>query len=417
MGGRIMAFEIYDAKNETEKKLKSPRSGIAGAVSDVAGVAARGFEGIVGAPGSIASLGTNVANYLSGDRLGTYEEHRKKHPYLPPTVSDVRQATQKLTGEELEPKSQTQEAVHNVAQKFGSGLATGVAFAPNIAMSIGGELAKQAAKSFGAPESVQMAAEIGSELFLGSKLNQKALKNIASSSYEKLNNLPEKALRLQSEVPNTKKAIDKLIRQGYMGVSTPGKEFAARKADDFAYKIREGKVSFEDLWEFKKALNNLAHEATIPSGAENYLKQIGKAVRSDINQLAKTNPQYKTLQQADEITHAFAKANDAAQLINKRINELTLADVTKAGIKSLILPAIGYGASGPGAAAVGLLGTPIKSQSKYFYNLIKSSKDAQKMYGKLVLNALRNNVDSLDKSLKGFDQALNKNSKGFEIYD
>ena len=411
-----MAFEIYDAKNETEKNLKTApkRSNIANAISDVAGVAARASEGLVGAPGSILGAAYDTADYLSGGRLGSYEQNRG---ILPPSVSELRKGTRKLTGEELEPKTEEQETVHNIAEKLGSGLGSGVTFIPNVAMSIGGELVKNLTKSIGLPKSFQLGSEIASELFLGHKLNKSSLRNLQSSSYNKLNELSPITKNMQSKVPHTKKAIDDLIRQGYKGISTPGKEFAAQKAEEFSYKIRNGEVGFEDFWEFKKALNNLTHEATIPSGAEQYLKQLGGAIKKDVDYLAKKNSTYKTLQTADEIKTAFHRADDAAQLINKRVNELTLGDVTKAGIKSLILPAIGYGTSGIGAAALGVLGTPLKSQTKYFYHLIKNSKDAQRMYGKLVRNALGNNVGALDRSLRDFDVALNKNSKGFEIYD
>jgi hypothetical protein len=414
-----MAFEIYDPKNEIENKIKSvpSRSNIANTISSATGVAARAFEGAAGAPGSLAGLATDVGNYLTGGNLGTYEENRKLYPYLPPTISDLRGSTRNLTGQELEPKTENEKSVQNVAEKLGSSAATGVSFIPNVAMSIGGELVKRLTKSLGAPEWVQLGSEIASELFLGHKLNKRGLRNIESKSYNKLNELTDKSKRIESKVPHTKKAIDDILKKSYLGVSTPGKEFAAKKADEFSHKIRNGKVSFEDFWEFKKSLNNLSHEATIPSGAEDYLKSIGKAVKDDINHLAIKNKQYKTLQTADEIKTAFHRADEAAQLINKRVNELTLGDVTKAGLKSLLLPAIGYGASGTGAAAIGLLATPIKSQTKYFYNLIKNSKDAQRMYGKLVVNALKNNIGELDKSLNGFDKLLNKNSKGFEIYD
>jgi hypothetical protein len=412
MGESIMPFDIY----EPEEQAKPENSNVAQAIKGITGVAGRAFEGAVGAPGSLASIGTSLANALTGGRVGTYEEARQKYPYLPPTVDELRSATQRLTGQELEPESSTQEAIQNVAQKFGTGLSTGLGFVPNVAMSIGGEIAKQTAKKFGAGPNLQTAVEIGSELFLGSKLAQRGLEKLRLSSYDKLNNLSPAERTIKTAVPHTEKALKEIIHKSNLGLSTPGKEFAQRRAEEFVDKIQKGNISFEDFWEYTKSLNNLSYEATIPSGTKQYLEPLMKAARKDISELSKKVPVYKTLKTANEINYATNAAKEASQLINKRLDGLTVSDVTKSLIKSLILPAIGYGTSGKAAALVGGALTLGKKQYDFFKTLISNSSDAQKAYGNLIKYALQNNANGLDKAIKNFDRVLEKESK-YEIYD
>lgn len=80
-------------------------------------------SGALGSIPSIASLGGNILNYLSGGNIPTYEQAQNKIP-LPPTEEQYQTGFEKLTGGRFKPQTPGEEIVQNIASDVGGFLPT-----------------------------------------------------------------------------------------------------------------------------------------------------------------------------------------------------------------------------------------------------------------------------------------------------
>ena len=315
-------------KAETIEKIRRP-----------VGIGAKGFtQGALGQLGNLAE----ILGPLAGP-LGQFF----------PSSKQVGKDFESVAGEKFTPETTTEEFIERGAEGAGSILGTG---GPLKAATGIGQVAKTTAAALvpagvslftekeNLPPWMQAAATIGSSLALH-RASGKSLRSIEKDLYGQARNL---AAGQNVDASQLSRNLNTLEQQLSKGGSTGPKSAVKGLVDEIKAKIANGRISMEDLMEFKRNINERAGEFFKISGSKGFWKLLGKNVDNAIQVFEQTNPQFKD---AYRYANSLHKGLNESRVIERFIKSHPILAGHAGGINAL-LHFSGIGAPGIGTAAL-----------------------------------------------------------------
>ncbi len=369
-------------------------------------------EAIVGTPGNLLSTGFGALNYI-GRKIGdenpipTYEQIQEKLPISLPTSQQVREnVTQKLTGQELEPESDWENRYQQGVETFTNLLnplniaGKGTTAVTALKGALGGELFKYIAESFGLDDMTQAVAKTAGILSGTMGLRGKELARTYEKNYGKFGELAKgKKVPSKQLYNDIEKIYDQYVSKG----DSSAKGFAKQRLKAIENTIEGNSIDAHDLWELKKNANEYFADAS--KSERDVLKKIIDAEKNALKQLG---PDYKTLQEADDIYSSFMQSNSAMRTIKKVIPHAE-------DVVPWLKPLLGYGATLTNKL-------PHLAGGYGVYKIAKEANMARKFLGtetgrnfykKILEEATLGATASLAKDIK----KLNHEAKKFELLE
>ncbi len=399
---------------------------------------ARAGEALLGGAGSIGQAALGAANYLSGGATPSYEKAREKLPILPPTIENIREKQEKVTGEYLKPKNYIEEVGDNLTQLVTAlafptlgvgGLTSGAKVGESISRipkaakiastAIGGsELTKYLTGSELAGEATKFGIILGSGLPGG----RKALENQAKKAYDIVDEIPD---TITHQVPKLQSSLRKLWKNTETGHLTEDKkalqEFLAsvdkslEKGTKHSFKGGKHAVKtampIKEMAQLEKDANSLIRDRRFPAKARPNLIQLRDEFSEALNEYGQTNkPWDKAYQESKELWHGLKSRSAINDFLHKNADISEIMESKLA--KGILFP--GTLASGwlfPGKTAIGLgsLGAAygIKKATELAEFLYKSPT-ARKYYWNATEAALKDNKNAFIQSARKLDHEAQK---------
>lgn len=359
---------------------------------------ARITESILGIPGDIASAGLGAANYLTGGRIPGVEGAQQ---YIP-SSTNLRKVTQTLTGEKLEPQSETEKFADDLASDFATfaiPVKGKIPLKSAALKSLFGNVASFLTKSIGLGTAAQGAAKIGTVLAYNLAGGRKALQNTMKESYKSAEDLAGNAKEGARELSKDINTITKDITKG---IKTPGKTFVADHLRGLTDSISNGKIKVKDAWDIKKEVNELLRDAETPQTSKKYLGRLADSLNKVLGSYGKTNTKFgEAFHKAEDIYRGLNQASD----INKNIQKV----VSKESIKNPVVKGLLMGTAfkSPGTlplAAAGLGTAVFVKNIVRATELLKNSPEARKYYTNIIKAAARENSSLIERNAKKLDK-------------
>lgn len=350
-------------------------------------IGSRIAETIGGIPGDVSSLVQSGVlsglEKLVGIKSDESIREKLKKDRLP-TSGELKEISHKATKGFTKAQDPTEEFIDEIAETASSLLGP-MKFRKALGIGLGSTIAKKALEVTGLGEGVQDSAKLGT-MFLMSLYNPGGASKFASLQYDKAKNLSKgasvKAMGLETSLKN-------LVDNLETGVSTSSKNSVIKPAKELLDKIKDGKISVQDLTSAKRDINSLIGEPDTLKGAKKLLNSLGKQVDNAIKPYEKINPEFaKAYRPANEIFGAVAEGNKAQNFIYKTLGAKsfigTLLAELALGQPQAILPTVG-GAAG----AIGL------AKAFDFSKRLAKSPELRKYYSKALVSAAKEDLASL----------------------
>jgi hypothetical protein len=363
-------------------------------------IGSRIAETIGGLPGDIGKLIQSGVfsglEKLTGHKASpeVYEEAKK---FRSPSSTELQELSESLTGGLTSPKTPTEKTIDEYVQTASS-LFGPIKFRRALGIALGAQSAKEGIKILGAGETPQEAAKLGS-LFLLSTINPGGAMKYASSQYEIANKLAKGA---SISAHNFEKNLHSMVKDLQKGIPTPSKNAVLKPTQDLLNKIRNGKISIEDLTASKRDLNSLMKDPALLKREKKLLKVLGKEVDDAIKPYEKINPAFKkAYRPANEIYGAVMQGTKASDFIRKNLGAKSVLGAISGeillGHPEFIVPTAG--------AAAGAIGT---AKTLDFFTRVSKSKELQKFYSKAIQAALAEDAGALRLYSDKIEENLNK---------
>lgn len=380
-------------------------------------VAARLFENVAGTPGNILSAGLGAGNWAT-KKLGfprpisTYEEIQKELPVSLPTTPQLREATQRLTGEMLEPKSELGKTATNIFETatnlalplgpLGGGMKIGTA----LKGALTGEATSYLAKKLGGSDTTQGIAKLlgtlgGTLAFRGKDLSQLAEKNYN----EVQKNIAGKTIPAEALKKNTEKLWDK-----YTVGDSPAKKYAQERLMAIDGIINEGKVDAGALYSLKKNANE--HWTSANKAERKVLKDI---IDMEKDALKGIGADYSKLQMADDIYKSFNESGKAMSFIQKHAPSLATFPWWLKGL-------FGAGSNLAGKlphAAAGYAGYKVLNEANMIRKFL-NTPSGLKYYGNVLKDGFAGNARGVAKNMAKLNssaQEFDKEQPKYKLLD
>lgn len=402
-----MPFKLLSDEEPTEEK-ETLTSQVA---RGTARTASRIGEQIAGAPGDIFSLVNEyiakpATEYITGEKGVPYEETQLGKLLL--TTQEHKRRTQKSFGEVVKPKNDVEKFIDNVVQD-----ATAIAI-PGPKGNIGKNIFSSLAKATGAnlvgeeikdltkDEQKSAYGKMGTLFLLSMVDKPRAAESVAklySPLQEKVQKLsPVSAETLENNLTNLK---NKMLK----GTQAPSEQFVINEVDAVLSKIKDGKISPEELWATKRSLNEKLSKVLfdIPNkGDQQRARKLAKGITYELKEtLSETKKQdpkfYKDLQRADKAFETISKSNFVANYIEENLRYTPMT--------SNLLHIFGPNVGGGFATAV----LPYQTM-KILYRVSKSP-ELSRHYLKALSAAGMEDAAILNREMKKLDQGLEKQEK------
>lgn len=368
-------------------------------------------EAALGAPGDLMSLIKNYITYLPiGGILGE----------LAPTSSKLREVSEKATGGYTKPKTEFEEKGGEILQDITSMLMPGSAnysMLRNIGIPIVANLAKEGAKEYGA-DKFGDASKIGLMVGLDLIANRQGMgggaKKYASGLFSQMEKEVPKGVSIKAE--NLEKYLNAVEKEMSLGGSKPSTEKALAKLNEIKGKVKNGKISLEELVKTRPAINEIIDDLggfeymfkpKIKERIINNMQKVkGAVIKATDEYGEKFNPKFlKLSRSANEAYAAYENSNRIGQFLNKHFGSKALGN----GVKSLLgIGAPGLGTAMIGAKATAIGGVPLTGayQGYKIFKRMQDSPTLRKYYGNILKGSIAGNVESVSRDLKALDQAL-----------
>jgi len=396
-----MEYELLD--NEPESLGKQAAKGLLR-------TGARTFETVAGLPGNILSTGLGALNYVGkaiGDQqpIPTYEELQQKLPVSLPTTEQLRSATQRLTGPELEPTTEwgkkydsAVETITSLMTPLGP-LGKGAKFTTALKGSLGGEIAQTIAQGLGGSDLTQAIAKTAGVMggVLGFRKGE--LKKVYEKNYDEFGKLAKgkkiPAAPLREKIES--------IYDKYTKGDSPAKNFARERLLAIESAIEGDKIDAGRLWELKKDANLHFSDA---SKAERQVLHDIISVEKDT--LKAIGPNYKMLEQADDIYSSFLESDRATKFIKKHMP-------SGVALSPLVKGLLGVGTYATGKLPAVAAGAGIYKGVSEGNRLRKflGTSTGKEFYINILKDAFAGNATNLTKDIA----KLNGVAKEFELLD
>ncbi len=403
-----MPFELLSEETPSQQK-ESFGSQL---LRNTARTASRVGEQIAGAPGDIFSLINDyialpATEKITGKPGISYEETPLAK--ILPTTEQHRKSTTGALGSYIEPQNNVEKFFDDVFQDATSiaipGL-KGAKLAPkalkSLAISTAANTAGSGVHDLTSDESKASMAKLGS-LFMLSLLDKPKAAQAVGQLYkpleEKVSKLaPVNASGLENYLQNLQSKVSK-------GTLAPSEKFIYDESSAILSKIKNGKITPEELWGIKRSLNEKltkilfeTPEKAAQARARKLSKGILKETDSTLAQVSKQDPQfYKDLKKADKAFGTIANSTWIANFIEKnyKYNPVThgLVDLFRGSIGSNVAGAI----------------LPYQT-AKVLYRIYKSPVLA-KHYANVLGSAAKEDAIVMNREMKKLDEGLQKEEK------
>jgi len=375
----------------------------------------RAAETAAGLPGDILSL---INDYISGP-LTSKITGKETIPYEElgiakalPTSQQLRKGHEKQFGEKIKPENKIEELGDELIEtvtsifspgaaiKRGAGLLKGLGSA--TLKGIGAITAKEVVKNLTADEKKGSYAKLGA-LTLLSFIDKKGAAKAIGEGYEPLS---QRVTQLNPVNANfLENNLNSLKSKMLKGTQAPSEKFIIDEVDAVLQKIKNGKISPEELWASKRSLNekmtNLLF-STPEKAAQQRARKLSQVISHDLDDtLALTKSQdpkfFKDLKAWNHAYKTVADSNFIARWAEKNIN--------LAGVSPHV--AMLYGI--PIAKTVGAAAIPYTT-GKIVYRIMKDPKLAKHYMGSLAA-ATAEDASTFNKELRILDKEIKKKEK------
>jgi len=290
-----MAFKIIDpGVQQAEQRIPEEGGILSDILKNVAvggtGLAAGALGAIPSATSLLASGGQWLSEQLSPEDVGTREFLEKiKGAAELATPEKLQEYASKLTGGYLEPKGRFQKGVSEVTQDIGSIVGLGGSLGAGARIATLGNAAKQSVKQLGGSEGIAETAKL-----VGMMTSPLFRFNKIESLYKTLYSGVRKSIDPKSVTPSRGiyDAAKEVMEVASKGGSVPYKNSTRRFANSVALKIKNKRIPIEELWEFKKDLNEITTRGVFASRKRAILKPLEKAIRKSLNAYGKRNKKF-----------------------------------------------------------------------------------------------------------------------------
>lgn len=441
--GIIMAWKLKpDVPDNADENLieKGVRVGLSNT--------ARLTEGFLGAPAALLEFGVNAISSATGGRTPTHEQltEKDKKRGVPsilqlPTPERLREGTKALTGEYLEPKSNT-EATGNAISQLVGGLLSGpkglaelnslskvgktISQIPKTAARAGAAFGgAKVVESLGGGKGAQEATKIGILLASGFPGVRDFLEKRAKDAFNFTKSVPE---TITHKVPKLESLLSDLQKETEVGHLSEDKKALQEFIQSVENSIGKGTkqvyengrsvvkraIPIKEMVQLEKDANKLLRNASYPKEAKAPLGKIKEELESSLKDYGKTNkPWLEAYEESKDIyrglktrskLNAFLQDNiNLSELMKSKIAKTVLFPGTIAS--SLISPtgtAIGAGAYGTGM----IIREAVKF-AEFFYH----SAFARKYYVEALQAAVNGNTNAFVQSAKRLDKEAEKYEK------
>lgn len=279
-----------------------------------------------------------------------------------------------------------------------------------------GNLAGLAAHQFGATPKGEAGVKLGTMLLSSLHGGRSALAQQYENQYK---NVQEGIKDLNLPAHKLEKDLADFIKKTKAGGLSSAKKEALEQAQHLGTQIEGAKIPAENIWQFKKDINQALFALKPNDPERKYLEQLIGIAKDNLKPIG--SELYGQLASADEIFGSLAESRKLGNFVKKYINPNSIKNnYVKMALKGLsyaVPPAIGgagYYTGGPVglglAGGLGSLGIAVNESVK-FINLLNKSPQARKVYGDMLISGLQGNAGVFRKHLAKLDQVANNFDK------
>lgn len=425
-----MPYEFIEEEKNTSLPPTRAESKLIKGAKDVASTAlrpsVRAVEQGIGLPGDVFSLINDfiakpIAEHVLGQKPVEYQE-----TYLGkilPKTSRHAENIKKATGGFFEPKNEYEKFVDDVVQDSVSLLLPFKFKIPfkrtaknALALSLGSNLAGEAAKDFTGSEEYGSAAKMGS-LFLLSLMNPQSSRKMVSELYKTAESSIPSGTKVNAvDLSNNLNGLKSKVLAGRSASSlAPSEEFVIQESDKILNLIKNGKIDVESAWAAKRSLNEQLNKVLFSTPdkmakgrARHLAKQINGELSTVLDDYANVNKTFKnSFIPAEEAYKVISKSN----MVEKFVKDNLAHSPATYGLLHLFGGTIG------GLASKAVL--PYQS-AKILYRINKSPT-LRKHYAEATKAALIQNSTIFNRELQKLDKGLQQEDKkeefGYEFVD
>lgn len=435
-------FDEFDVSHPEETTLQAAKRHTLRSASRVG-------ETVAGMPGDIASLVTlplelvnrHVEGKMTPEQLANVEAERTKlkdfrekmlfeygigdddfMPMSMPTSSELKDTMSYLTDGYLDPQSGGEEFAdeligdatalligRKIPTKGGFISRTFKTIAKPFLVALGANVAKEGAAAMGASEGVQTATKLGTMLLLDlvGKKSANTLKKELYKDAEVL--LPEGASVSAENLSRNLAALEKRLK---VGGATPSKTPVLTKLKELQAKIVDGRISMEELQEFKRDINEVSSSLyDLPKDVKGKLKKnfndLRDGVKGAISEYGTQNPEWLNVwQKAEEVHSAVAQSTKVRANVQNMVKKYPHLSATVLGLFGLSIGSTGAYVALPAAAAV---------YTTELVTRIMKSPTLRKLYRNTITAATAENIPVMTKNMLELDKELKRQNMDFDL--
>lgn len=360
-------------------------------------------ETIAGAPGDVLSMIKGFIGDLPiGGVLGEFL----------PTSGKLQEASEKTSLGYTKPQSSGEEKSDEILKDVASFMIPGsnqYSMLRNIGIPLAGSVAKEYAG-----DGAKTGLMIGLDLMSNRSGMGGGAKKYASSLFQEMEKEVPKGMSISAS--SLEKHLGDIEKHMSLGGSKPSTEKALSKIKEIKDKVKNGKISLEELVKTRPAINEMIEDLGgfeymfKPKIKERIVKNLqdvkGAVIKSLDEYGAKFNPKFRELSRnANEAYSAYEKSNKISQFLNKRFGNKALGMTTKS--------LLGIGIPGAGAGAIGVLGSAAGTgagvagyQGFKVLHRVYNSPTLRKYYGNILKGSLSGNASQVSRNLSDLDKNL-----------
>lgn len=327
-----MPYELLEEEDPSEESF------LKGVARQPARTASNLATRAIGLPGDVLSLVNEfiarpTQKLFTGQKGVPYEETLLGKAI--PTTETHRKGLEEHTGEFLKPQNKVEQFADDLIEDtalmlnpFAKGAQIAKAIPKKFAIAVGGNVAKDALKDMGAPESASNWAKMGTLFFLSFFDKPGAAKELSKLYKQAETSLPEgasvNAERLMGNLDNLEKTITKGRPRSNVA---PSEKFVLDEIDKITDVVDKGKASVDKLWAQKRSLNEALEKQLFETPtkqaqgrARKLAKQLTGWMNQELSEYGNKNPAFgKPFKAAEEGFGVMAKSNAFSNFIEKNL--------------------------------------------------------------------------------------------------
>ncbi len=364
--------------------------------------ASRVAETFLGIPGDVSDI--IQSGVLSGlETLVGFpapdEAHEKMKGYRPPTSQELQSASEFGTKGYTKPQNENEKEFDEFTKTVASLLGP-IKFRKALGLATLGTGVGKGLEVLGFDEPVSDAAKFGT-IFTLSMFNPKGVQNLYSGLYDKVKkSIPNKIVN----VKGFETRLNSIERNLKKGVSTTTKNAVLKPIEELKLKIKDGKMSAEDLITARFDLNELMGDPELLKRGKNSFPLVTRALNKAIKESPDLSKKIKdNFIAADEAYGAFQQSKKASNFIKKSLPSKPLKSILfTEGIQALAFPESVL------PTAAGIAGTYGALKIHELLSRINANPTMRKYYLEMLKSASEENKISTLKFIHKLDEELEK---------